>query len=98
MELNGKQKRFLKARGQRLEVSAQVGKAGISDALVEQVRSMLQRLELVKVKLPVGGSEDRIESAGLLAAATGAAVVSLVGRNALLYRPNAELKDPIPLP
>jgi RNA-binding protein len=98
MELSGKQVRFLKARGQRLDVSVHVGKAGLSEPLVEQVRSLLGRHELVKVKLPVGDAADRAESAGSLAEATSSTLVSVLGRNALLYRPNADLKEPIPLP
>ena len=98
MELNGKQVRFLKARGQRLDVSVHVGKAGLSEALVAQVRALLARHELVKVKLPVGDAADRDEAAGQLAEATKSAFVSILGRNALLYRPNADLKEPIQLP
>jgi RNA-binding protein len=98
MELSGKQVRFLKARGQRLDISVHVGKAGLSEALVAQVRSLLARHELIKAKLPAGDAADRAETAGLLAVATESALVSILGRNALLYRPNADLKEPIQLP
>lgn len=88
LELTGKQTSHLKAAGQRLEVAVRVGKAGLSDALIGQVRSVFAGRELVKVRLGAGPAAQRRQSAKLLAQAVDAAVVAIVGRNALLYRPN----------
>lgn len=98
MELTNKQKKFLRGLGQKLEHSVQVGKAGLSGALVGQVRSILEHRELVKVRLPAGEEDDRAESARLLAEATGSTFAGMVGRNILLYRPNEAVRDRIVLP
>lgn len=98
MELTNRQKKFLRGLGQKLEFAAQVGKAGMTEAVVAQVRAILQHHELVKVRLPAGEQQERAELAGQLASATGSALAGMVGRNILLYRRNEDLKDGILLP
>ena len=99
-ELTGKQKRHLRGMGQRLDPRASVGKAGVSDAFVEAVRDLLSQEELLKIRLPAGPGKWRQATAGQIAEAVGAVCVGVVGRTALLYRPNDELapKDRIHFP
>lgn len=87
MELTGKQKSFLRGRGQRLQPAVNVGKAGVTDALVAQIRDKLNHHELIKIHLPPGTGDDRRLAAEELAQAVGAAMVGVVGRMALLYTP-----------
>ena len=99
-ELTGKQKRHLRGIGQGLDVLASVGKAGVSEAFVAAVRELLGRQELVKVRLPAGPGKWRNALAGQIAESADAACAGVVGRTALLYRPNETLqpKDRIHLP
>ena len=99
-ELTGKQKRHLRGIGQGLDVLASVGKAGVSEAFVAAVRELLQHQELVKVRLPAGPGKWRDALAGQIAESAGALCAGVVGRTALLYRPNETLqpKDRIDLP
>jgi RNA-binding protein len=99
-ELTGKQKHHLRGIGQGLELRASVGKAGLSEAFVEAVRELLGRQELVKVRLPAGPGKWRDALAGQIARSAGAVCAGVVGRTALLYRPNESLdpKDRIHLP
>ena len=99
-ELTGKQKRHLRGIGQGLEVRASVGKAGLSEGFAAAVRELLDQRELVKVRLPAGPGKWRDALAGQIAESAGAACAGVVGRTALLYRPNETLepKDRIHLP
>ncbi len=90
MELTGKQKSHLRSLGQRLPVTAAIGKEGMTAGVVAGIRALLGRHELVKVRLPADSPRARHESASLLAEAVGAACVSVLGRTALLYRPKEQ--------
>ena len=90
-EMTGKQKRFLRSRGQPLRPAVLLGKAGLSPGTTQAIRDALQSAELVKVRLPgrLGGARRQwVES---LARDVGAECVGLVGRSALLYAPNPQL-------
>ncbi len=89
--LTGKQKRFLRGLGQRLEPSVVLGKSGMTPAIVAAVGEQLSRRELIKVRLPAGPGRARRASAEALAAAAEASCAGVVGRTALLYRPNPDL-------
>jgi RNA-binding protein len=92
VSLTGKQKRRLRSLGQRLSDDIAVGKTGQSDAMLAHLRRLLDDRELIKVRL---GEEnvgrDRKRAAEELAAAAGAVCAGVVGRTALLYRPNESL-------
>lgn len=93
MELTARQHRALRAAGRNLAVTVQVGKAGLTDAFVATLDERIRQSELVKVRLPAGPAPQRTELAEQMARATGAACVSVVGRSAVFYRPNADLPD-----
>ena len=92
-ELTSKQKRYLRGIGQRLDVRVSVGKGGLSDAFLETVRGMLDREELIKIRLPAGPGKWRNAVATDIAESTDATCAGVVGRTALLYRPNDELEE-----
>lgn len=87
IELTGKQKRFLRSLGQRQSSILNVGKAGLSPALLAGLGRLLEQHELVKVHLPAASPSERNDMAAEMAEKTGAAWVGSVGRTALLYRP-----------
>jgi len=60
--------------------------------LIGRTAGALARRELVKVRLPAGAAVRR-EMAEALAGASSAAVVGVVGRTILLYRPNPNLDE-----
>ena len=91
--LTGKQKRYLRALGQKLSAVAVIGKAGLNDAAVANLASLLARHELVKVRLGEAGPAERNELVAQLEQAAGAQCAGQVGRTALLYRPNSDLPD-----
>ncbi len=90
-ELTGKQKRFLRGLGQQLKPMCVIGKAGLTDGVIESISHVLAGRELLKVRLPAGSAEQRRQMANQLAVSTGAQCVGMVGRTVLLYRPSEEV-------
>jgi RNA-binding protein len=89
-ELSGKQRRHLRALGQRLAATVQVGHDGVTDALVAQVAAQLDALELVKVRVSENAPESRHDTADALARRTDAHLAQVLGRTVLLYRARQE--------
>jgi RNA-binding protein len=81
---------FLRSAGRRLRAEAAVGKVGAAPNVIGHVCALLARRELVKVRLGQRGT-DRRAAAEALARAAGAEIVDLVGRMAVLYKPNHAL-------
>ena len=90
MTLTGKQKRFLRGRGHNLAATVQIGKDGVTDALVGAVDQALLDHELVKVRIGQNSDVDRHEAAGELAERTTSEVAQVLGNTMLLYRPHPE--------
>jgi RNA-binding protein len=88
--LTGKQRRFLRARGHGLHATVQVGKEGITDAVVAAVEQALLDHELVKVKLGQNALLDRRAAADELAGRVSAEVAQVLGNTVLLYRANPD--------
>jgi RNA-binding protein len=91
MALTGSQKRRLRSIGHKLDVAVTVGKGGLSDGLAAALKDLFTRAELLKVRLPTVGPQGREDLAAALAQKVGAAVAGVVGRTALLYKPNVKL-------
>ena len=89
-QLSGKQRRFLRGKGHALSATVQVGKEGLTDALVKAVSAALDEHELVKIKLGQAAGLDRHAAAEELAARTDSALVQVLGNTILLYRPDEE--------
>lgn len=80
----------LRASGTSLEASFQIGKNGVTDGVVEELRTHLKREPLVKVKLlkgAVGEEGDKKAVAQDLAERAGAFLVEVRGLTALYYMP-----------
>ena len=85
-ELTGKQRRFLRALGQRLAPVLHVGHDGVTDAVVRQAEAELEAHELIKVRVGDNAPQSRHDIADALAARTKAHLAQVLGRTALLYR------------
>jgi len=90
MELNGKQRRALRAMGHHLDPVVMLGKEGVTEAVVNATSQALSDHELVKVKVGESSPIDRHEAADVLAQATRSAVAQILGRTLLLFRRNEE--------
>jgi RNA-binding protein len=95
--LTGKQKRFLRALGSTLNPVVQVGKGGVIDNVIESAAQALAAREIIKVRVLQNSPEEPKTVIAMLAKATGAELVQVIGRNGLLYKKNEE-KPKIELP
>ena len=92
--MTGKERAAFRAKANGLEPLFQVGKGGMSDALIKQTDDALRARELIKVKVLLESSPiTPRETADQLAAATGAEVIQVIGGVIVLYRESPELKE-----
>ena len=92
--MTGKERAAFRAQANHLEPLFQVGKGGMSDALIKQTDDALRARELIKVKVLLESSPiTPRETADQLAAATGAEVIQVIGGVIVLYRESPELKE-----
>ncbi len=95
--MTSKERAGLRARANSLEALFQVGKGGISDALVKQTDDALTARELIKIKVL---RDTCPESAGKvaeeLANRTGSQVVAVIGGVMIFYRYNPKLHEKKP--
>src|ERR671927_482199 len=87
---SGPLRRKLRAAGHHLSAVVQVGKEGVSAAVVKQLDQALRDHELVKVKIGSESPQDRFEAAERLAADAGGQLAQILGRTLLVYRKHPE--------
>jgi RNA-binding protein len=95
--LTGKQKRFLRALGVTMEPVVQIGKDGLTPAVVESAREAVKARELIKVRVLQNCLEDPEAVITMLAERADTDLVQVIGRNGLLYKKNFQ-KTKIELP
>jgi RNA-binding protein len=83
-------RRALRAAGHHLSPVVQVGKEGVTAAVVQQLDEALRAHELVKVKVGTESPEDRFEVAERLGQDAGAQLAQILGRTVLVYRRHPE--------
>ncbi len=88
--LSGKEKRALRAQGNRTVAEVHVGKAGVTSGLLQNLDNALSTKELVKIKILRSCPQDKTEVAQLVSEQLGAEVVQILGRTLLVYRPLPE--------
>lgn len=90
--LTGKQKRFLRAEAHHLTPIFQVGKGGVNENMITQIKEALEVRELIKVSILQNNSDGKHEVAEGLAAGAGAELVQLIGHTVVLYKESREHK------
>ena len=68
----------------------QVGKGGISEALIKQIDDALTARELIKIKVLETAPDDIKDIAGELSQATDSEVVQIIGTKIVFFRINPE--------
>jgi RNA-binding protein len=87
---SGPLRKKLRAAGHHLAPVVQVGKEGVTDAVLRQLDQALADHELVKVRVGTESPEDRFEAAERLGPGAQAHVAQILGRTMLLYRKHPE--------
>lgn len=89
--MTSKERAALRAQANTLDPLFQIGKGGMSDALVEQTADALRKRELIKLKVLLESApETPREFAEKLAEATASEVVQVVGGSIVLYKENPD--------
>ena len=92
--MTGKERAAFRAQANHLEPLFQVGKGGMSDALIKQTDDALRARELIKVKVLLESSPiSTREAADEIAVAVGAEVIQVIAGVIVLYRESPELKE-----
>lgn len=92
--MTGKERAGFRAKANSLEPLFQIGKGGMSEALIKQTDDALRARELIKVKVLLESSpETPREVADALAKATNADVIQVIGGVIVLYRESPELRE-----
>jgi len=89
-ELTTKQKQHLKGLAHPLRPVVQIGKEGVSKALVNSTIVELKHHELIKVKIGNNSGLEKKATAAELAKHTDASLVQLIGKTIILFKSNPE--------
>lgn len=91
MELSSERISQLRGQAQELSAIVQIGKAGLSDSVIEELEAALRRERLVKVRFlrSARAGEDQQALAKELAERTSSVLVEIRGHTVVLYRPRA---------
>ena len=92
--MTGKERAKYRAEANGLEPVFQIGKGGVTEAVLSQVEDALDARELFKVKALLETiPESPKEMAQKIAARTKADVIQVIGGAIVLYRENPELRQ-----
>ena len=97
MSLTGKQRRHLRSLGNRLQVCAVIGRAGVNKNNITEIKDAFIDSELLKIKLIKSEDTDRKEIAQAVAKKSGSELVQVLGQTILIYKLN-EVKSEIKFP
>ena len=84
-ELKGSARKYLRGLAHSLRPVVQIGKDGLTDAVVGSVEDALSVQELIKVQF-VGSRESKDEIIAAVEERTGSTCVGRIGHMAILYR------------
>jgi RNA-binding protein len=87
------QNRFLRGVAHDLKALLQIGGKGVTPAFLAELDEVLERHELIKVKIAAEDRDARDAIIGELVEASGGALVQRIGHVAVLYRPAKEKRQ-----
>lgn len=84
--MTSKQRAYLRGLANTIEPIFQVGKAGVSGVLLEQLDNALEARELIKISVLETAPQNKKEIAEEIANGTNSIVVQIVGNKITLFR------------
>lgn len=94
--LNSRQRAFLRGMANDYETIIQIGKGGISPALIKTVSEALYVRELIKIKVHNTAPDDIKTIANEVANQTASEIVHIIGSKIILYK-HSDNKDITPI-
>ena len=92
-----KQRKYLRALAHGLKPVFQIGKEGLNDNLVTDVRNYLNKHELMKISILQNCSDDKEKIIDFFEKC-GFAIVQVIGSTIILYKESKTIKNPIVFP
>lgn len=92
-----KKRALLRAQSNRIETSVIIGKSGVGEKLIEQVKNAVNANELIKCKVLETAMMSASDAADLIAGEVNAEVVCTIGRTIVLYKKKNKPKNKKPL-
>ena len=90
--MTSKERAFLRSAGSGIESTCQIGKGEISESIVNDLDTQLEKRELVKISVLRTSPAPAKESAEILAKRLSAETVAVTGGKILLYRRSKDEK------
>lgn len=90
--ITGKQRAYLRGLAQKLTPIFQIGKGGIEDAFIVQVRQALEKRELIKIRILENSGLDTRDASDLICKKVKCEGIQAIGNTMVLYK--ASKKDP----
>ncbi|WP_426805437.1 ribosome assembly RNA-binding protein YhbY [Stenotrophomonas sp. SrG] len=91
--LTSSQTRFLRGQAHGLNALLQIGGKGVTPAFLTELNEVLERHELIKVKVAAEDRDARDAMIAELVQASESALVQRIGHVAVLYRPSKEQRQ-----
>ncbi|MBK0029153.1 ribosome assembly RNA-binding protein YhbY [Lactococcus sp. S47] len=85
MEMNGKQKRYLRSLAVNIKPIIQIGKSGLSNEILTSIRNAADARELIKVNILQNSDEVATDVAEAIEE-MGLDVVQIIGRNLIVFK------------
>lgn len=85
MELNGKQKRYLRSLAVNIRPIVQIGKGGLTNEILTSIRTACDARELIKVNILQNSDEEAADVAEAIEE-MGLDVVQVIGRNIIVFK------------
>lgn len=97
LELTKAERTQLKTIAHHLKPLVQLGNKGLTDAVIKEIDTHIKAHQLIKVKIASDSREERQEIQDTICDSLSCALVQLVGKTLVLYRPaedeSAGIKD-----
>ena len=85
MEMNGKQKRYLRSLAVNIKPIVKIGKSGLSNEILTSIRNAADARELIKVNILQNSDEVATDVAEAIEE-MGLDVVQIIGRNLIVFK------------
>lgn len=92
--LTGKQTRHLRGLAHHLEPVMRIGGDRVTDGVIGHIEELLEARELIKIRMLDAEKDEVSEARAAIVAATGAAVVQVIGHTLVLYRRRRDKNKP----
>ena len=90
MNLNNKQKQYLKGLAHPLKPVVMLGNNGLTEGVLAEIEQALKHHELIKIKVAAEERETKTLIVDAIVRETKASNVQVIGNMLVLYRPSTE--------